>query len=208
MNETLFNEIDFNKLPDQFVIKCNHDCASVIICKNKKTFDYESAKIKIERSLKTNYYYGGREWVYKDIKPKIIIEKYMEDNKKGELSDYKFFCFNGKVQFFKIDFDRFENHGANYYDLDKNILKFGEKAYPPNYNKKIIMPKNIDKMVELAEKLAKNILFVRIDFYNIKGKIYFGEITFYPFGGFGKFIPEEWDYKIGEMLKLPQKKNK
>ena len=201
-----FDEIDLKKLPNKFVMKCNHDSASVIICKNKLNFNYTDAKKQITRSLKSNYFWGGREWVYKNIKPRIVIEKYMKNKDDSDLSDYKFFCFNGKVKFFKIDFDRFNNHGANYYDLNKKIMRFGEKVCPPNYNKKIEMPESLNKMIELAEKISKGMIFTRVDFYNINEKIYFGEITFYPAGGFGKFIPEEWDYKIGDMLKIPNEK--
>ena len=204
-----FDEINFDELPNEFVIKCNHDCASVVICKDKKNFDYDAAKGKIEKALKRNYYYGGREWVYKNIKPRIIIEKCMEDASGQDLKDYKFFCFNGVAKMFKIDFNRFKNHQANYYDVKtKKILPFGEFEYPPDYNKKIAIPKNIDKMIKLANQLSKDIPFARVDFYNINEKIYFGEITFYPAAGFGKFTSKEWDYKLGEMLELPDKKNK
>ena len=193
-----FNDIDFEKLPNKFVIKCTHDSGGIFICRDKKDFNYDLAKNNINKNLKKNFYYFGREWPYKNVKRRIIIEEYMGN----DINDYKFFCFNGKVNFFKIDFDRFTQHGANYYDIDKKILPFGEKLCPPNFNKKLKIPKNIDEMITLAEKLAKDIPFVRVDFYNINGKIYFGEMTFFPSTGFGKFFPSEWDKKIGDMLNI------
>ena len=195
-----FSEIDFKKLPNQFVIKCNHDSASVIICKNKKTFDIEAARKKITKALKTNYYYVGREWVYKNIKPKIIIEKYMVDESQSELKDYKFFCFNGEAKMLFVAKDRPHATKFNYYDI--NLNKLDIKQYYPNFDGDFEKPINYDKMVEIANKISKKFNHVRVDLYNVKGKIYFGEITFYHFGGFFPFEPETWDYKMGEMLNL------
>jgi len=197
-----FNEIDFEKLPQKFVMKCTHDSGSTIVCKNKKKFNIQDAKKKINKALKNNYYYGGREWPYKNVAHKILIEKYIIDDRLGELRDYKIFCFNGKVRLFKIDFDRFSNHRANYYDKELNLLEFGEEVCPPDINKNIMIPKDIYKMFELAEKLSNGLKFARIDFYYTNEKIYFGEITFYPASGFGKFIPAEWDEKLGKMIEL------
>ena len=173
-----FDEIDFNKLPNQFVMKCTHDSGGVIICKDKSKVNIETIRKKIYKALNNNYYYHSREWQYKEVKPRIIIEKYMEDKETNELRDYKFFCFNSQVKIFKIDFDRFKNHRANYYDNNKKLLYFGEKNYPPDFNKKLQMPYNIDKMIDLAEKLSKDIPFLRVDFYEMNKKIYFGELTF------------------------------
>lgn len=200
-----FNEINFDNLPNEFVIKCTHDSGGLVICKNKQKLDLQKVKSKINICLKKNYYYEGREWPYKNVKPRIIIEKYMEDRKTQEIRDYKFFCFNGKTKIFKIDFDRTKKHRANYYDIDGNLLKFGEEVCPPDFGKKIDMPINLKTMIEFAQKLSKNVPFLRVDFYEINGKIYFGELTFYPASGFGRFIPEEWDKKLGDMIKLPKK---
>ena len=128
-----FDEIDFNKLPEKFVLKCTHDSGCVVIVKDKNKMDKVSAKKKLEDSLKCNYYLMSREWPYKDIRPRIIAEEYMIDNDTNELRDYKFFCFNGRVRCFKIDWDRFKNHKANYYDCDCKPLYFREKAYPFDY---------------------------------------------------------------------------
>lgn len=195
-----FDDINFKKLPKQFVIKCTHDSGGLVIVKDKNKLDIEKAKKKINKSLKKNYYYCGREWPYKNVQPRIIIEEYMEDKKTKELRDYKFFCFNGKMKFFKIDFNRLTYHQANYYNKNGILLKFGEKVCPPDYEKKLEMPINLKKMIKLAETLSKNIPFLRVDFYEINGDIYFGELTFFPASGFGKFVPEDWDEKLGDYI--------
>lgn len=197
-----WKDIDFEKLPSQFVIKCTHDSGGLIIVKDKDKLNIEEARKKINKSLNTNYYYSGREWPYKNVKPRIIIEKYMEDKQTKELRDYKFFCFNGRVECFKIDFDRQIEHHANYYDKEGNILKFGEESFPPCFEKKLSMPINLNKMISLAEKLSKGFPFLRVDFYEMNGKVYFGELTFYPASGFGKFTDEEWDRKLGDFIDL------
>lgn len=197
-----FNEIDFEGLPEKFVMKCTHDSGSTIVCTDKKNLNKEEIKKKINKALKYNYYYGGREWPYKNVARKILIEKFIIDDKLEELRDYKFFCFNGEAKFFKIDFDRFSNHKANYYDKELNLLEFGEEVCPPDINKNLMIPKDIYKMFELAEKLSNGLKFARIDFYYTNEKIYFGEITFYPASGFGKFTPAEWDEKLGKMIEL------
>lgn len=197
-----FDDINFKKLPKQFVIKCTHDSGGLVIVKDKNKLDIEKAKKKINKSLKKNYYYCGREWPYKNVQPRIIIEKYMEDNKTKELRDYKFFCFNGEMKFFKIDFNRLIYHRANYYNKSGVLLKFGEKVCPPDYEKKLEMPTNLKKMIKLAETLSKNVRFLRVDFYEINGEVYFGELTFFPASGFGKFVPSNWDEKLGKYIDL------
>ena len=129
----------------------------------------------------------------------------MEDKNDSSMKDYKFFCFNGTVKVFKIDYNRFIKHQANYYDTNGNMLLFGEEVCSPDFTKTIKIPNGINQMIELLEKLSKNITFLRVDFYEVNGKIYFGELTFFPNSGFGKFIPDEWDRKLGDMLKLPKK---
>ena len=152
--------------------------------------------------MNSDIYIYQREWPYKNVTKRIIVEKFMVDESGIELKDYKFFCFNGRVECFKVDFDRFISHKANYYDRDAKLLPFEEVVCPADYTKVFEKPKNFDKMIEMAEILANDIPFVRIDFYNIDGKIYFGEITFFPAAGLGKFEPEEWDVKLGEMLQI------
>ena len=198
-----FDEIDFDTLPNDFVLKCTHDSGGVIICRNKSTFNRQEAKEKLSLSLKTNFFKYGREWPYKNVPRRIIAEKFMQNNLDKDLKDYKFFCFNGKCKIFKIDFDRFTNHGANYYDArTKELLKFGEKVCMPNFEKSLEIPAQIDEMICLAEKLSRDISFLRVDFYVVNNRIYFGELTFYPASGFGEFIPNEWDEKLGDMIRL------
>ena len=197
-----YDDIDFDELPNQFVIKCTHDSGGLEIVKNKNNMNNNETKRKITQKLKKNYYLYGREWPYKNVKPRIIIEEYKETG-NGELRDYKFFCFDGIVKFFKIDLDRFINHRANYYNPSGELLEFGEEIYPPDFNRRIEKPKKLKEMIKLAELLSKGTIFLRVDFYEVDNKIYFGELTFYPNSGFCKFIPEEWDEKLGEYIKLP-----
>lgn len=197
-----FDEIDFEKLPDKFVLKCTHDSGGLVICKDKKSLDKEKAKAKIEKSLKNNYYLWGREWPYKNVKPRIIAEQFMVDSKTDDLRDFKFFCFGGQVRCFKVDFDRFIEHHANYYDEKTNILNFGEVICPPDYNKKIELPESIAEMEKLAQELAKEHPFLRADFYDVDGKIYFGEMTFYPASGFGEFTDDKWDKLLGTWIPI------
>ena len=201
-----FDEIDFDKLPVQFVLKTTHDSGGVVICHDKNTFDKQAARKKLEKSLKTNFYYMGREWPYKDVPRKIIAEKFMVDEQTHELRDYKFFCFNGTPKMLFIATDRqnpTEETKFDFYDMDFNHLPFTNGH--PNSHKPIAKPETFDEMVKLAAILSKNIPHVRVDLYEINGKVYFGELTFSHWSGFVKFEPHEWDKKIGDLLKLPEK---
>lgn len=200
-----FDEINFSKLPKQFVLKCTHDSGGLVICKDKNNLDMKAAKEKLESSLKRNYYWSGREWPYKNVKPRIIAEPYMEDTKVHELIDYKFMCFNGEVKCSFTCSERFSKDGlkVTFFDKDWNVMPF-ERHYPKSANPPT-KPINYDKMLQFAEKLSKGIPFVRVDFYEINGKLYFGELTFYPGSGFEEFTPEEWDYKLGSWINLPKK---
>lgn len=197
-----FDDIDFSLLPNQFVIKSTHDSGGLVICKDKDRLNTKEAKKKINRSLRRNFYYSGREWPYKELKHRIIVEDYLVDNESKELRDYKFFCFNGRVEYYKIDFNRFSKHQANYYDKQGRIQYFGEEICPPDFKKNLPIPYNLKEMIAFAEQLSRGISFVRIDFYEVNKRVYFGEITFYPAAGFGKFIPEEWDEKLGKLISL------
>ena len=201
-----FDDIDFARLPNQFVLKCNHDCGGIVICKDKDTFDKHSAKKLLERHLKNNYYWDHREWPYKDVKPIIFAEEYMVDESGYELKDYKWFCFNGEPKVFFIAQDR-DNPSKetkfDFYDMDFNHLPI--KNGHPNANKIIVKPAGFDKMKELATKLSQGIPHVRVDFYDINGHIYFGEMTLFHWSGFVKFEPQEWDKKFGDWIELPSK---
>lgn len=200
-----FDEIDFEKLPNQFVLKCTHDSGGLIICKDKNNLDKEWARERITKSLKRNFYYHGREWPYKNIRPRIICEKYMVDESNIELKDYKFFCFNGIPKAMFIATDRGIDTRFDFYDMEFNHLPFMQ--HYKNSNKKIVKPKGFEQMLELAQKLAQDIPHVRVDFYDIDGKIYFGELTFYHFSGLEKFEPDTYDEKFGEWIELPLKNN-
>ena len=194
-------------LPNQFVLKTTHGGGGcdVIVCKDKRKFDKEAALVKLTTSLTSDLFKKFREWPYKNVPKRIIAEKFMqvENAEEGsDLKDYKFFCFNGKVRFFKIDFDRFVEHHANYYSPDGKLLPFGEADLPPVPSHVENMPENLAEMIQLAEKLSVEQSFLRVDFYNINGLIYFGELTFYPASGMGTFTDENIDLQLGSYLKL------
>lgn len=194
-------DIDWETLPQQFVIKTTHGGGGtgVVICDDSRTFDKSQAIRRLVDSMSSDIYDSLREWPYKNVKKRIIAEQYITDP-TGCLKDYKFFCFNGEVKCYKIDIDRFTGHKANYYDKSGNLLPFGELNFPPDFNHKEVMPDNLDEMITLAELLSKGHPFMRVDLYNINGRIYFGEITFFPAGGIGRFTDNEWDKRLGEYL--------
>lgn len=205
-----FEEIDFQKLPNQFVMKCTHDSGSIIICKDKSKFNMEKAKNKINKALKYNYYYAGREWPYKNVKPRIIIESFMDDGVNSQLVDYKLQCFWGKVDNILVCVDRDKETGVKYHYFDTN-WKYLKYCPYPGINEKninISKPKQLDKMIKIAERLSAGIPEVRIDLYIIHGKIYFGEYTFFTNGGFDTTITSDADIILGEKLKLPIKREK
>ena len=197
-----FDDINFEDLPNQFVMKCTHDSGGVVICKDKKNFDIENAEKIINKFLKRKYYYSHREWPYKNVKPRIIIEKYMVDESGYELKDYKFFVFDGVVKTMFIATDRNAKTETcfDFYDEKFNHLPFTNGH--PNSKKTLKKPTGFEEMLELAAKLGNEIPHVRIDFYDINGKVYFGEMTFFHWSGFVPFKPEEWDYKFGEFLNI------
>ena len=200
------DDIEWDKLPNQFVIKCSHDCGGMVICKDKSKLDIEKATEKLRRAFGKNYYYEGREWPYKNVQPKVFAEAYMEDE-FGELRDYKFFCFNGDVKAMYIASDRQtvgEEVKFDFFDADFNHLPFTQGH--PNAKQLPKKPKGFDEMKRLASQLSKGLPEVRVDFYDVNGHIYFGEFTFFHLGGMVKFNPMEWDYKFGEWIKLPIKK--
>lgn len=197
-----FEEINFEQLPNQFVLKCTHDSEGIVIVKNKRNLDIGLAKKKLTASLEQNFYYIGREWPYKNVKPRIIVEQYMTDHTDGELRDYKFFCFSGEPKMMFIASDREKGETKfDYYDLEFNHLNLKQK-YPnsPTIQRK---PATFDKMIELSKKLSAKIPHVRVDFYEVDGKLYFGELTFYHFSGFMPFNPDFWDKVMGDWIQLP-----
>lgn len=198
-------DIVWDDLPDSFVMKCNHNSGTgMIICKNKSQLNIQEAVKNLKKGLKENYYIRNREWCYKNINRKIIAEKFMVDSEYGELRDYKFFCFNGEVKFLFIATDRSKGDHAvcfDFFDAEFNHLPFTH-GHP---NAKILpkKPAMFEDMKKIASKLSAGIPSVRVDLYEINGKIYFGELTFTHWGGFMPFEPPEYDYILGEFIKLP-----
>ena len=200
------SEIDLDALPDKFVLKCTHDSGSVAICKDKKTFQKREAFAMLEKGLSKNYFWQNREWPYKNVKPRIIAETYMEDIETQELRDYKFFCFSGEVKYCQVISGRHSAMCIDFFDHDWNHQPFHGLIYHPFAEEAIERPKQLEKMWQAAAMLAKDKAFSRIDFYEVGDNVYFGEITFFPASGFGGFYPDEWNLKFGEWLHLPSKK--
>lgn len=197
------DEINLDKLPNQFVLKCNHDSGSVVICRDKATFDLEAAKQKLGKALKHNFYWDAREWAYKMIKPVVFAEQYMEDEATATKEDkdlltYKFMCFDGQpyICYATIKGDTI---WENYYDLNFKPLDIHRK-YPMS-PRPLVKPKSFEKMKEIAKTLSQGLTHVRMDLYEVNGQVYFSEYTFYDWGGLFKFEPE-WEQKLGDMIKL------
>ncbi len=197
------SEIDFDKLPEKFVLKLNTGSGYNIICKDKEKLNREKTIKQLNKWLKEDYTKIKKEPQYKNINKKIICEEYME-SKDGNLFDYKLFCFKGKVEFIEVDFDRFENHAMNFYNRNWKLLDLKKGKYP-NYSGELKKPDNLSEMIEVAERLSDELQFARIDLYDVDGKIYFGEITLTPAGGLTPFTPIEKDREIAKLLDLPMK---
>ena len=196
------DDIPFDTLPEEYVLKCNHDSGSVFIATKGMVLNREMIKKQLAKRLQTNYYWTGRETPYKFVEPRVFAEPMIKSSAEGGLRDYKFFCFNGCPKVFKIDFYRFIDHHANYYDVEGNLLPFGEVSPPPSFEKKLDVPENLSEMVEVARKLSHGLPFARVDLYNVDGKIFFGEITLFPTSGFGQFTDPQWDERLGEWVDL------
>lgn len=200
-------DIDFNLLPESFVLKGTHDSGSVIVCRNKSNFDMEAAKQKLSASLKRNLFWQGREWPYKNLKPRIIAEKLMQTFDGQDIIDYKFFCFNGEPKFLYVSQGLSDHRTAHisYVSLEWEKEPFYREDFSI-FEKLPEKPKTFDKMLEYSKILAKDYPFIRVDFYEINGELYFSELTFFPGAGFTKFYPEEWNEIIGNMIQLPKTK--
>ena len=199
-----FEDIDFASLPDRFVLKCTHDSGGLTICEDKTRFDKKKARLKIMECLNRNYYYHGREWPYKNVRPRIIAEKFMEDSICKELRDYKFFCFDGepKALFVATERQQADETKFDFFDMDYNHLDI--RNGHPNAKQMPQKPQNFEKMKQLASILSDGIPHLRVDFYEVDGKIYFGELTFSHWSGMMPFDPEEWDGIFGGWIKLPK----
>lgn len=194
------DEIDFDKLPNQFVLKCTHDSGGNVICKDKSSLDIELTKKKLSDSLKRDYYLPGRDKQYRDIPKKIIADKFLDDGKGSELRDYKFWCFNG-VPTYMYYTNKGEHIYENFYDMEYNPVNInhGFSRLQPEMEK----PEEFELMKSLAEKLSKDIPFVRVDFFDVNHRVYFGEFTFFDWGGLRPF-KDDWDMKLGKLIKLPK----
>jgi len=198
-----FDEIDFDALPNQFVLKCTHDSGGLIICRDKSRLNIDAARKRINKSLKRNYYYRGREWPYKNVPPQIIAEQYMTDEGNVNLPVYKIFCFHGEPRIIQsIQNDKQPNESIDYFDTDWNLLKLRQNF--PNSATPFARPAQLPAMLEIARKLSKGNSFIRVDLYTINGKVKFSEHTFYSDCGTAKFEPETWDLTLGQWLKLPE----
>lgn len=203
-------DIDFDSLPNQFVLKCTHDSGGVVVCRDKKKFDRRVALMKLKKGLSQKFYSQTREWPYLNVKPRIIVEQYVSNNNgecdsEEDLKDYKFFCFDGNPQFMFVASDRMkvEDTKFDFFDMDYKFLPM-TNGHP---NSKVIpeKPQGFEKMKELAVRLSKGLPHVRVDFYDVAGHVYFGELTFYHWSGFVPFEPEKWDMILGNCLKIPAK---
>ncbi len=199
-------EIPFDDLPDRFVIKVTHGSTFNIICTNKEKLDRKDTIKKCKKWLKAKFLPCYGEWFYGVENPRVIVEEYLEGDDGMPLFDYKFFCFNGKVQMIYVDTWKDGEHRINAYDTDFNLFKGVELGYPNDNETEVKVPKALKEMEEIAEKLSKDFLHVRVDFYYTHEKIYFGELTFTKGAGFGKIKPYEFDVKMGNWLKLPIEK--
>ena len=195
-------DINFDALPERFVLKCTHDSNSICFCRDKRDFDKEKAKTKLKKALKNNFYKEGREWPYKNVKPRIIAEKLMTDESGEELKDYKVFCFDGEPRMIQVDSGRFSKHVRNHYTTDWEYID-ASINFPTDRNVKIERPKELDTLLRFARNLSKGFIHLRVDFYIINEKIYFGEITFYHGSGYNTFNPKSFNNEKGNWIKLP-----
>lgn len=201
-----FDEIDFNSLPRQFVLKATNAgaCTGVVICTDKETFDRNAARIRLNKAMKEDLYLAGREWAYKGMHKRIIAEKYVCDS-NGDLKDYKIFCCNGEPKFLSIDFNRGTDHRSLYLDMDWNRLPFDDPGIKAPEDHVEPVPEGFDRMLQLARQFSKGFTFLRTDFYNVDGHIYVGELTCYHGGGCYRFDPPSADLDCGAYLQLPKK---
>ena len=196
-------DIDFDALPNQFVLKCTHDSGGIVICKDKSSLDREAAKAKLRTSLKRDYSRIAREWPYKEVPRRIIAEEYLSELGSNEILDYKMYCFHGEPKMTVVCSDRFSKTGTrmNFYDIDWKPMGIHFGHYPP-LPTEFPRPETYDEMLRLATELSKDCPFLRVDFYEIKGRLNIGELTFFPGAGLEQFRPISKDYELGEWLHL------
>ena len=202
-------DIDFDALPERFVLKCTHDSHGLVICRDREKLNIPQARKKLDKCLKRDYYLALREWPYKDVPHRIIAEPYMEDSDKpGELTDYKIHCFGGEPKIVQVITDRFSPEGMinDHYSTDWEKLNLGRGKHPMSA-RPIPRPAELDELLSLASKLSAGHPYLRTDFYIVDHKVYFGELTFFPASGFTPFVPEKWDTIWGEWIELPRQES-
>lgn len=198
-----FDDIDFDSLPESFVMKTNHSSGWNIVVKDKRKLNKRKARKQMNKWLSMKYgFWTEYEPHYNSIKPKILIEKYMEDA-SGNLTDYKFLCFDGKAEYVWVDFDRFSNHKRNVYNMKWELQPWSQFTYENYRGGGVQLPPNFELMHRIANNLSDGFIHVRVDLYNVDGKIYFGEMTFTNGSGFEQLYPKEYEKKIGDLIKLP-----
>ncbi|WP_171025889.1 ATP-grasp fold amidoligase family protein [Clostridium sp. BSD2780061688st1 E8] len=197
------SQIDFDTLPQKFVLKANHGSGWNILCEDKDKLDRRATRLLLDRWLHDNYYYHGYEWVYKDIRPAIVCEAFLEDTSEGGLKDYKIFCFDGAPRLIQVDIDRAQNHRRNIYDLNWNYVPVSIK-YPTDPGFKVEKPSRLEEMLDYARVLSQDFPHVRVDFYQHEERVYFGELTFIHGSGYEKFTPPEYGKQLGDWFTLPK----
>jgi len=200
------NQVDFESLPQEFVMKTTNGSGTNIICKDKSKLNIVKVKQSMHEWMERDNFASGREWSYKGILPKIIVEEFLEDknNQFNGINDYKFLCFNGKVKYIVFDVDRHYGHKRNIYDEEWNFVNVNTDH--PNFGDCVPRPDGLDEMLRVSSILAEDFPFVRVDLYWVNGKVYFGELTFYPWTGYVQFDPDKFDFILGEKFELPSLK--
>ena len=200
------DDIDVEALPACFVMKTTHGGGglNVVVCDNKAAVNWCEVKQKLSFKRKPVKLTGGREWAYNGLMPGVVIEELLInlDRPEAGMNDYKIFCFDGKPRFIVVDIDRYVGHKRNFYDMDWKNLHIGSDC--PTSNRELQKPIGFERMMEIAEKLSEGFPFVRVDLYNNGGKIYFGELTFYPWSGYVQFEPDSFDYELGKPMVIPK----
>jgi len=196
------SQIDFDSLPSKFVLKTTHDQGGVVICEDKNTFDFKAAKNKLGKHLKRKHFLLSREWPYKDVKPRILAEVFLNPQKDSSFKDYKFYCFNGLPKVMYVSMGKQEGKMTfDYFDMNYNLLNI-ERPSIKNSGKPSTKPKHFETMIELAEKLSYGFPHLRVDFFEVDNQVYVGELTFFQGGGLMPFIPSSWDNTFGDWINL------
>lgn len=195
-----WEDIDFSKLPERFVVKCTHDSGGAFVCHDKKCFDFDGTRKQVMENLNTNYYYSLREWPYKNVKPRIVVDRLLDEHTGNKLQDYKFWCFDGQPVYMYCTIKGGQVY-ENFYDMEFQPVPI-DHAFP-RHKPEFERPSHFELMKELATQLSQGIPFVRVDFFYVEGQVYFGEYTFYDWGGFRSFSGD-WDERLGDLIKLPK----